>query len=522
MNFPEHAPGSCNPSENSRRDYLVYLLLLSAHILLIWLIPFFPTQDGPSHLYNLLVLQDLLNGGKTWGNFFTHQVNAVPNLGFTIIGYPLLKIFTVLSVERIFLTIYVLLLGITVPALLKAFGKSPLPLGFLVFPAIFNFTLMMGFYSYNIAAALFLAAFCIAWAIRCKPVVIRAVCYNLAGLVVFFCHLIPFIFYLMSLYAMVVTEKDSLGKKCVNILKLSLVLSPSLSLLVWYFAQGNGGTPTAFPPTFSLSRFWELFINLMIFSSAPFSRLQLLPAAILMFVMLVGGYLALKDVLRRSKSGEITHSEKVLFLMVGALTIIYFVAPFRLGDGSYFNERFPWVIFLLSIPLLKNHPKASKRFTSLFLAGIAFAYFIFNSLVLWGQSSQVASFVKGIDAGCSRGDLVMSYKRVDSCGWAKVDVLFHAASYYGIFRECIDIGNYETAVPFFPVRFKKDLPPLPSQDQVSYEPEKIDFAQYPSIDFILGWQIDPKGRDRLMGEFDMIYSQENLTIWRRKFCYLRP
>ena len=67
---------------------MYYILLLIAHIALIWLLPYVPTQDGPSHIYNLQILHDLLNGGKEWGEFFVYQLSAVPNLGFILLAYP--------------------------------------------------------------------------------------------------------------------------------------------------------------------------------------------------------------------------------------------------------------------------------------------------------------------------------------------------------------------------------------------------------------------------------------------------
>lgn len=516
MNFPESAFCSTGSTENSRSEYLVYLLLLTAHVLLLWLLPFFPTQDGPSHLYNLLILQDLLNGGKNWGDYYTLNLHAVPNLGFTLIGYPLLKIFPILTVERIFLTFYVLILGISVPALLKSFGKPPLPLCFLVFPVLFNFTLMMGFYSYNIAAALFLAALCVAWRMRDESLTAKAVFYNSAGAIIYFCHLIPFILYLISLFAMPVTERGSFRKKCSGILKQSLILIPSLVLLAWYFAQGNGGTATSFSLEFSSSRIGDLFSNLMLFSSAPFSRWQLIPSSILMFIVLLLWYLTLKEIRSKRKNGAISHAEKTLSLIVGALVLIYFIAPFRLGDGSYFNERFPWVIFLMGLPLLSIPGNISKIFSSTFLAGVATLFLLFNTAILWGESNKVATLLKGMDGRLSRRDLVMLYKPFDSSCWPKVDALFHAAAYFGILRGCVDIGNYETAVPFFPVRFNDNLPPLPSQDRISYEPEKIDFTEYPSIDYVIGWQVDMNARRRLAGQFDMIRSHDAMTLWRRK------
>ena len=82
-----------------------YLLLLAAHIGFIWWLPYFPTQDGPSHLYNMVILRDLLNGGEEWGRYFEYQLRIVPNMGFTLFAYPLLYFFPALIVEKIFLSI---------------------------------------------------------------------------------------------------------------------------------------------------------------------------------------------------------------------------------------------------------------------------------------------------------------------------------------------------------------------------------------------------------------------------------
>src|SRR4030067_2361481 len=139
-------------------QHFVYVLLLVSHCAFVWWIRFFPPQDGPSHIYNLVILSDLLNGGKEWGRFFSYHWQAVPNLGFHIIAFPLLNFFAPFTVEKIFISLYIVLMGISVPIFLRTFGRPSLPAAFFLFPVIFNFTLMMGFYSYCITIPLFLLA----------------------------------------------------------------------------------------------------------------------------------------------------------------------------------------------------------------------------------------------------------------------------------------------------------------------------------------------------------------------------
>src|SRR6266567_4661832 len=114
--------------------FILFILLLTAHIGLVWVLPYFPTQDGPSHIYNLVILDDLLHGGKEWGSFFTYKLHAVPNLGFHLIAYPLLQFFPPLITEKIFVSIYIFLMGACGPFFLRSFDKPVFPLSFLVFP----------------------------------------------------------------------------------------------------------------------------------------------------------------------------------------------------------------------------------------------------------------------------------------------------------------------------------------------------------------------------------------------------
>lgn len=179
---------------------LWYFFLLLAQVLLAWLLPYFPTQDGPSHLYNAAILHDLLNGGSEWGEYFTYQLKATHNLGFNLIVSPLLFLVKPLVAEKIFLTIYILLMGFSVRYFIRTFApEKHLTVQLLVVPVIFNFTLMMGFYSYSIAVPVFLFAFAASWSLRAKPFAVQFLFCTLAGLVTFYLHLIPFIFFLISL-----------------------------------------------------------------------------------------------------------------------------------------------------------------------------------------------------------------------------------------------------------------------------------------------------------------------------------
>ena len=110
-------------SKANQKILFCYIFFLCAHIGLVWFLKYFPTQDGPSHIYNIGILHDLLNGGKEWGNYFTCELHAVPNLGFNLLAYPMLHFFPPLVAEKLFVSMYIVLMGCSVPLFLHVFNK---------------------------------------------------------------------------------------------------------------------------------------------------------------------------------------------------------------------------------------------------------------------------------------------------------------------------------------------------------------------------------------------------------------
>ncbi len=499
-------------------NILCYTFILALNIGLVWLLPYFPTQDGPSHVYNLVILHDLLNGGKDWGSFYTYKLQATPNLGFHFLAYPLLYFFPPLIVEKLFITFYILLMGVSVPVFLKTFSDKVFPFAYFVFPVLFNFCFMMGFYSYVITVPLFLLALSLSWRIRNYSVPYKILYFNLMGITLFYFHLIPAVLYLISLATIAVTEPASCKGKISNMAKLPVVMAPWILNFLYYMWWNSflAGHSTA---SHHVSQI-DLLRDFFSFSTVSFGSLQEVVWTVLLFFFLfffsVYLFNTAKDLYQaRIKLTVVPAQEKFLFCYSTALVVLYFLAPFNFGEGSFFNQRFPWVIFLIVLPLLRFPERViSQRLCSVVTAGIAVLFIVFNAKILWQQSTIVKNFTSGLQAPLPKGAFIMCYKNKNS-GSSRADVLMHAASYYAIDKRCVYIGNYEAGITLFPVRFKSGLPLLPSQDQVIYDPETIQWEKYPRIDYVIGWKIDEGSRRKLERSFYPILENESISIWCR-------
>jgi len=509
-------------NRSSLDNQLLYLLFIFVHIGLVWLLPYFPTQDGPSHAYNLGILHDLLNGGMEWGRYFNYKLHATPNLAFTLLSYPLLQFFSPIVVEKIFISIYIVMLGSSTYFFLDTFNKRSLPFIYFVFPLIFNFNLMMGFYSYVISVPIFLIAFSISWKIRNRSIVCKFIFINLAGLIIFYFHIIPFIFFLLSLLCITIVQSKEFKRIIFDLIKLIIIISPSLLVLFLYLAKSTKSFIPDFSYLSSISRYIYLRNDLFFFSTVTFSPWQMLPGFIFTFLFLSFFILSVYSLTKDPDDGwvkikDISASDKVLICLSSFFLLIYFITPFRFGGGDFFNQRFPWVVLLILLPLLRINKKFfSERFVLVSISSVAIIFFVFNTAILWQQSKKVEKFLSGLNTDIPKGAYVMTYKKIDpKAGLPRIDALMHAASYYGIFKGCVDIGNYETGLDYFSIKFKDNIPSFPSLDQIAYKSETIVWPDYPSIQYLLGWGINKNDNNKLNNFFHVIYRNDPFSLWER-------
>ena len=498
----------------------LFIALLIAHIALVWLLPYFPSQDGPSHIYNLVILHDLVNGGKEWGKYFTYDLHLIPNFGFTFLAYPMLHFFSPLVAEKLFISIYMILMGVSTPFFLRTFNKLIFPFAFFVFPVLFNFTLLKGFYSFAVSIPILFISISICWKIYHLHGIYKFVLYNIIGFILFYFHIIPFILFFMTLIVVHFLRSTESKRKTFDHIKFVATVSP-IALNLFLYILNN--TKSTFAETDHLPPFFhyiQLVIELFFFSTVNFYKWQTIPVFPVIFLTVLFTYSSFKNIYKRKNQGEhILDSEKILLLLTSILVIIYLFAPFRFGGGSLFNERFPWIILIVLLPLFHIPATAFwKRFAPIVIVCAISFNFASNAIGLQQQSSNVKKYMGGLNVSIPKKAFVMTYRPSSKIEWSRpfVDTLMHGASYYGIFKGCIDIGNYEAERHYFPIKYRENIHKFPSENQISFAPETIRWPDYPSIQYLLGWKIDKTDKQFLSNHFNIIWEDKPLSIWKRR------
>ncbi len=493
---------------------LIYLALTAAHVALVWLLPFFPSQDGPNHLYNLVILRDMLHAAGGWESHYALTLHVAPNLGFTLLAYPWLSV-SPIAAERIFLTVYVLLMAAAAPAFLRAFGRPAFPVSYFVFVAIFSQPVMMGFYSEIVGTPLVLLGLALVWKTRARSPWVRFVVLNVSGLVIFVAHLIPFGIYILAVLIEAAAEEPAwAGRPRRVVLRAAMLLPAMAPAGIFYFAHHAGAELR-----WSI-RPGNILRDLFCFGEYTFSYWQLVPG-------LAAGYLAC-DALRaglRKNSGSSTSSESVARRFLSALClillVIYIFAPNSLGGGQEFQRRLPPLILLLGLPLLAPQtPRLTPRRYAQLTASVACLVLLLNAALFWSESRRVAQFVRGMDA-VPRGALLVT-ARLDGEKHSFPDPLYHAAGYYGI-EGAVDLGQYlddEVGRGTFPSRFSyfelRLLPTVSGDETSRIYNGTLRASALPDVQYALCWGSVSSCQQGLVPEFAIAWNEANnpLSIWK--------
>lgn len=483
---------------------LLFIALLAAHIAMVWLLPYFPTQDGPSHIYNLSILKDLRSGWELWGDIYSQQLSLKPNLGFHIVAYPLLYFFDPLVVEKLFISVYLLLMITSVPCLLRLLDKPVFPWAFLVFPAVLSYSLAMGFYSYVIALPLVLLGGGICWRIRKSGLIRQCIVISICSAIIYCFHLIGCVFFVILIITQqLVTRCGSIARKMSETV---LVLLPSGLLLLGYIISSVKG------PQFIATPFTEripaVIADLVLCGSVYFSQLQIING-----VMLV---LVLYQLLRFQGKRDLSDANKVFYCFCAVLVIIDVCAPSSFGGGNFFNDRIPQMILLGLIPVVAGRERAidSSKHAFYLLPALAMICFAVNVHVYREKAAFVKNYMALQNSYLENKSVVMSYRN-NGVERSRVDVLAHAISYYALKHNLINAANYEAGLVYFPVRFLPGIiDKLPLADTVNHAPQQIDFDAFPYIRYVLSEK--SSDREHLSQYYSLVSANEHVALWKRK------
>jgi hypothetical protein len=468
-------------NNHATRGYFAAALFVAAallHLLPVWRVRYIPTVDGPSHLLNAVVQQELAREAPEFARVFEVDWRPHPNWLAQALLRALLAIVRPLYAEKILFSIIILSFLGAAWMLAGLLDEGNRIYAFLALPLTFHLLLQMGFYSYSLGVPLLMISIALWWRNRTAAVAaMLVVCY--------FAHAVP------AAMAMLLIATGSLVSRRHR--RNLLALLPAASLFLWFFLQPLPGGHWTWKGAFLLQ---PLIVNPLIAWGTVFGCV---------FAVLV----LLSFVLRPAREGTV-------FIVMTALAVaVFLAAPVSLEEGFVLKARLLIFPFLVALPWLT--PRLAKPPLAIAIA-IAAAVNVFAIRNAWKECDrQIAGAIAPVAAAeTHRTFLPLVFDH--SAAASSLPVMSHAVEYAAVDRRLVDLSDYEAALGFFPVRYKAGVQ-RPSTIDIETQPGSIDLNRYAGgIDYVYTWKM-PAGapvEKALAERYTLVRRDGDAALYRRR------
>lgn len=511
----------------------LFWVLLVLHVLPIWIFPFTPTQDGPSHQALAFILRqyDHPEAGLLRQYYLPNQ-EALPNWFIFFLMGEALGFVPVPVAEKILLTAYVFLLPLSVRYALRAVDSRAGFLAVLAFPFVYSFFFQMGFFNFcfSLAAFFFTVGYWLKHAEEMGPG--RAAVLAMLVLWVYFCHPVTLVVTVVTLLTLagwrthlaLLASPDALWRGTRRwLLAPALACLPALILMASFVGLRADRRISMMP-------MWTKIRNLAALHSLSSLTLWTIPLAIAVAVL----FYAVAVLCLRARRGRPLQTADGFLLTVAVLAVVFFAAPDWFSGGGIINDRLLLFPFLTSILWFGTFEHSARRRLAVqtAAAGIVLA---FLGLFAW----KYAELNRGIAEIVAAGEhiepdhtfLFLSFAHQGEDGKGKLAFrtrpFVHAGGYIGARKRLVDLSLYEANSDFFPLYFRPTLDPyhhLATEDgSMEADPPRIDLLGYSKrtggrVDYVLLWGLQDERRgepevrvvlDQLAAGYDLIYGSRD-------------
>ena len=477
--------------------------LLALTILPVWTTTYFPSQDGPVHLYIVHLLQLFMAGADgIVHQYFELNPHFEPNLAFYGFALLLGQVFDLLVVEKLFLSGLALALCLAVRVAVRSLNPAASVYSLLAVPTAFHYFVHMGFYNYSLGIAATILALTICRPRLDQPSMRDLGVIGLVSLAVLLVHLMAFLVLLVCLALIVAWRsladwraglgpRDAVAALLARGIGLGLALLPALALAAAFFLRHG----------LNQSRADEVgpnsLIGLVTLVSFDDVELWLMAPWIALFYVLCGYTLV-----RHLRAG--TLGQAALFaLLPAALVLVYLGNPVT-AAGLRVGERFiPFIICLTFLWFATATPGRGMTWavvavastTTVANAGLRVAQYDRHDQHMQGYMAAAES----IEPGHTLLPLHLEPTPDLAGTWfRRPDPLLHLAAHMAIERDLIYLRASlmsTHAFGYFPIIYRQAVDPfLHIENGLRLDGELLDvrIADYPSLtgaslDYVLLW-----------------------------------
>lgn len=479
-------PRVSNVMESSRKLGWVgmFAALLVLECVPVWTLRHFPSQDGPSHLYNAAVLANW-NSQPLYRQYYEVRLTPAGNLLFQLLLAAMIKTVTPTLIEPLLLTTYIVLFSLAFLLLLKSVSRHAWPFSLFAFIFVANNFYQMGFWNFIFSIPLTLLAlrYYLRGRQRASPLWLATL--TLWGLLVYEMHMASWMVLAIALGLFSAGELLEIYRKRSEIAAGTavhraaqaasplLTLLPPLALTVIFMAGSGYRSVSAdrlpetllgrVTPLAALSFFRSLSDVDLVFTAA--------------FGILAIG-MAADAVWRRLRTPPVFQPGDMWLVIAFGCAAASVLAP-SAASGVFIRHRlayYSWLFLVLWLSTQPWRPVAVRWFgvSACLLAALPF---------LW-RIPEYNRWERAIDEFATVGErirpdtTVLALDMQDT--WHRINPLLHAVNLFAL-KPFVDLRNYEAATAYFPTQFRPGLNPFDSLgtlDELQHMPPEFHLARY--------------------------------------------
>lgn len=461
-----HAPERAEPGRAELLPRALFAGLLVLHVLPIWLVQYFPTQDGPLHVENVLAMIEH-SGSPLLQRWYEVNWGAQPNWLTQGLLAALLPLLSPLAAEKVILTGYTILFPLAFRAVLPR-GSRGWWAALLAFPFVHAFPFHMGFWNfcYGFALAFLAAGFFLRTRGRLTP--LRFAALSALSVLLFLAHMV-------ALGGAVIAMGTVLLWRGARSWARARGSPDRRRRILRGYAARAGVALVAAGPALALAVVWlgaqrdqlasriplgELAAKLAVgYALVSIDRRELFLSAAVMLVLFVAFVHLL---LARAGRGPGLRAHDGWLLVALAFVALYFAVPDVVASGAHVSDRFAWFALVSFAAWIGagTAPAASLRRVAGALATIAVVALLVRFEKQRELSGMIAEFVSAKEAiGNDRVLLPLAFSPHgprDESGFRlgyRVKPFLHAAGWIVAERGGVDLKNSQANTDHCPVRF---------------------------------------------------------------------
>jgi hypothetical protein len=476
----------------SQAFHIGFVALLVLSILPFWWWPYFPSQDGPSHLHNAAVIANY-PVTPLYHDYYRVAFSPAGNFVGHLFLAAGMKFASAFAAERLLLTIYAVSFAFAFLYFIRAVAPDDRCFSYFVFLLIHNTFLYLGFWNFclSIPACLVTLGYVSRAANRSdlRPVLFTAILTALTYLAHMFSWAILVLAATVILVVppLVKTDRSSPGGAADRLpavvprafLWLAIVMP---GLLAWSY-QSSSNHQIGYAIEGWWTRLW--FVYALSFLSGFGNTEFLVVKAIAALTALLAMFGIWAHAIRKPR--KLFNS---LFLLSLLLTAIAMVVPDSYGTGSYIRMRVVLYAYVFLIAgLAPGHrferfaPGICGAVACLTIAGAAARiapYRYWNSVL-----TEFVSVTKEI----APGSTILPLRLPGRHPYDGIQVTAHALGWMAP-KPFVDLQNYEAAQDYFPVRFRTERSPVPMLGTDSLYPHLPYLANVSRYESATGGSVD--------------------------------